>query len=276
MERIIEADIEIKNCQFGNKNWIRVRSSIEDCQFGNNIFIGFFANIQNTILGQGIQIASGVRCGNSAKDRVIIEDYVWIGAQAIIEPGVIVHKGAVIGARTHIMEDVPEYSIVRFDREKQKNVVYSRNLDMDMPPKLGEIFNYFLIRHNENSGLTEDNNGNYISTNLSKKLVNLGNSNIFIGGLSGGVAVGDRVKIGSKNIFEGAGKIFIGEDSVIGNGVHILSNSHNHKKLSLPMTFNSVHIGKNVVIGDNVLIFPGISISDNTEVPNGSMILKDM
>jgi acetyltransferase-like isoleucine patch superfamily enzyme len=43
--------------------------------------------------------------------KVIIEDDVWIGANATILPGVRVGKGSVIGAGSVVTNDIPEYSI---------------------------------------------------------------------------------------------------------------------------------------------------------------------
>lgn len=64
------------------------------------------------------------------KKNPIIEDDVWIGTDAIILPGVTIHKGAVVGANAVITKDVPAYAIVagvpakviryRFD-EKTRN-----------------------------------------------------------------------------------------------------------------------------------------------------------
>lgn len=42
---------------------------------------------------------------------VIIEDYVWIGARAMIFPGVRIGKGSVLGAASTATKDVPDYSI---------------------------------------------------------------------------------------------------------------------------------------------------------------------
>lgn len=42
---------------------------------------------------------------------VTIGDYVWIGAHAIVLPGVTVGKGAIIGAGAVVTKDVPPYSI---------------------------------------------------------------------------------------------------------------------------------------------------------------------
>ena len=43
---------------------------------------------------------------------VRIEDDVWIGARAIILPGVRVGKGSIIGAGTVVTKDIPPYAIV--------------------------------------------------------------------------------------------------------------------------------------------------------------------
>lgn len=43
---------------------------------------------------------------------VAIRDHVWIGARAIICPGVTVHEGAVVGAGAVVTRDVPPWAIV--------------------------------------------------------------------------------------------------------------------------------------------------------------------
>ena len=43
--------------------------------------------------------------------KVVIEDYAWIGARAMILPGVTIGKGAVLGASAVATKNVPEYSI---------------------------------------------------------------------------------------------------------------------------------------------------------------------
>ncbi len=42
---------------------------------------------------------------------VVIEDYVWIGARAMILPGIIIGKGAVLGAASTATKNIPEFSI---------------------------------------------------------------------------------------------------------------------------------------------------------------------
>lgn len=43
---------------------------------------------------------------------VVIQDDVWIGARAIILPGVTVGRGAVVGAGSVVSKDVPDWAIV--------------------------------------------------------------------------------------------------------------------------------------------------------------------
>lgn len=46
------------------------------------------------------------------KAKVIVEDFVWIGAGAWILPGVRIGKGAIVGAGAIVTKDVPEFTVV--------------------------------------------------------------------------------------------------------------------------------------------------------------------
>jgi acetyltransferase-like isoleucine patch superfamily enzyme len=59
----------------------------------------------------------------------VIEDHVWIGARAIISPGVRIGEGAVIGAGSVVTRDVEPYTIVagnpaRFIKERSRDLRY--------------------------------------------------------------------------------------------------------------------------------------------------------
>jgi acetyltransferase-like isoleucine patch superfamily enzyme len=43
---------------------------------------------------------------------IVLQDNVWIGFDACILPGVVIGEGAVVGARSVVVEDVPPYSVV--------------------------------------------------------------------------------------------------------------------------------------------------------------------
>jgi len=74
-------------------------------------------------IGSHVDIASQVMIWTSEHDihssdmrpveeKVIIEDYVFIGPRAIILPGVTIGKGAVVGAGAVVTKDVPPKTIV--------------------------------------------------------------------------------------------------------------------------------------------------------------------
>lgn len=48
---------------------------------------------------------------NVKSEEVVIDDYAWIGANAIILKGVYIGKGAVVGAGSVVTHDVPEYTV---------------------------------------------------------------------------------------------------------------------------------------------------------------------
>ena len=49
---------------------------------------------------------------NEDKNNVIIEDDVWVGANSVLLPGVIIKKGAVIAAGSVVVKNVPQYAVV--------------------------------------------------------------------------------------------------------------------------------------------------------------------
>ncbi|MDR1216086.1 MAG: CatB-related O-acetyltransferase [Treponema sp.] len=48
----------------------------------------------------------------SPAGRIVIENDVWIGADALIKQGVTIHSGSVVAARAVVTKDVPPYAVV--------------------------------------------------------------------------------------------------------------------------------------------------------------------
>ena len=103
------------------------------CNYGFNITIGSdcFFNFGITILdsyeveiGNRVFIAPQVVIApvthplkaserkNLMGKKIVIEDDVWIGAGAVIFPGVTLHKGAIIGAGSVVRKSVSENTVV--------------------------------------------------------------------------------------------------------------------------------------------------------------------
>ena len=76
-----------------------------DCLFGPNVVIRASGHNYNL---------SGTRIRHQGHHRagVVIEDDVWVGANAVVLPGVRLHQGAVVGAGAVVTHDVPEYTVV--------------------------------------------------------------------------------------------------------------------------------------------------------------------
>jgi acetyltransferase-like isoleucine patch superfamily enzyme len=66
--------------------------------------------------------------------EVVIEDDVWIGARAMILPGVTLHRGCVVGAGAVVASDVPPFAIVGGVPAKKIG---------DRPPAVGYTTRYF-------------------------------------------------------------------------------------------------------------------------------------
>lgn len=70
--------------------------------------------------------------------------------------------------------------------------------------------------------------------------------------------------------------IQIYSSSMFAPGVKIISANHNYKDLSAHEKERGIVIGKNVWIGANVTILPGVNIGDNTIIGAGSVVTKSM
>ena len=91
--------------------------------------------------------------------------------------------------------------------------------------------------------------------------------------------LGDRVYANSNLTLVDDAKIFIGDDTMIGPNVTITSASHPLNpadRLKKGQYNKEVTIGKNVWMGANVIIFPGVTVGDNTVIGAGSIVTKDL
>lgn len=105
----------------------------ESAVIGKNNYIGPYTMINNATIGNYCSIAPSVKIGqaNHSKDYIttynnisskligftmyekpaLIENDVWIGANAVIMQGVKVGNGVVIGANAVVNTDIPPYAI---------------------------------------------------------------------------------------------------------------------------------------------------------------------
>ena len=71
---------------------------------------------RNAVISQGAHICAGTHDYNLPDfplitKPIIIKDYAWVAAEAFIHPGVIINTGCVIGARSVVNKDMPEWMV---------------------------------------------------------------------------------------------------------------------------------------------------------------------
>ncbi len=68
------------------------------------------------IISQGTHICAGTHDYNKPDfplitSPILIDDQAWVAAEAFIHPGVTIGKGAVVGARSVVTKDMPEWMV---------------------------------------------------------------------------------------------------------------------------------------------------------------------
>lgn len=91
------------------------------------------------------------------------------------------------------------------------------------------------------------------------------------------IHIGKNVFINAGCKFQDQGGIYIGDGALIGHNAVLATINHlENPKLRASMTFNPIHIGKNVWLGANVTVLPGITIGDGCIIAAGSVVTKDV
>ena len=91
------------------------------------------------------------------------------------------------------------------------------------------------------------------------------------------ITLGKNVFINAGCKFQDQGGIFIDDGALIGHGVVLATLNHDmdpEKRQQLHPA--PIHIGKNVWIGSNSVVCPGVRIGDNSVVAAGAVVIKDV
>ena len=94
-----------------------------------------------------------------------------------------------------------------------------------------------------------------------------------------GTTIGKNCRI-NENVF--IQQAIIGDNVLIAPNVSILSVSHNHDDVGIPIVDqgdsepNPPIIGDNVWLGRNVVVMPGVRIGDGAIVGSGAVVTKDV
>jgi acetyltransferase-like isoleucine patch superfamily enzyme len=102
----------------------------------------------------------------------------------------------------------------------------------------------------------------------------------YIQGGEGGVRLGHRVEINNFSIINGTGGVDIGDDTLIGPGVRIISYQHQFaagKTIRSQATERiAIRIGNDCWIGANAVILAGVTIGSGAVVAAGAVVTRDV
>jgi len=102
----------------------------------------------------------------------------------------------------------------------------------------------------------------------------------YVQGGEGGVRLGNRVEINNFSIVNGTGGVDIGDDTLIGPGVRIISYQHlfaaGQTIRSQPSEGKPIRIGRDCWIGTNAIILAGVTIGDGAVVAAGAVVTRDV
>jgi acetyltransferase-like isoleucine patch superfamily enzyme len=94
------------------------------------------------------------------------------------------------------------------------------------------------------------------------------------------IEIENNVHIGDNAYIDSKGGVFIGENTHISRNFVLYSSNHNYHGDCLPYDsthiLKSVRIGRNVWIGINVIVIPGVSIGDVVIIGAGTVVSKDV
>lgn len=91
------------------------------------------------------------------------------------------------------------------------------------------------------------------------------------------ITLGKRIFINAGCTFQDQGGVVIGDDSLIGHNVVLATLNHDLSPARrADMHPAPIVIGRNVWIGSNATILPGVTIGDNAVVAAASVVTKDV
>ncbi|QEW04297.1 sugar O-acetyltransferase [Microbacterium lushaniae] len=91
------------------------------------------------------------------------------------------------------------------------------------------------------------------------------------------ISLGKRIFINSGCRFQDQGGIAIGDDCLIGHNAVIATLQHDiHPARRGDLIPSPVVIGRNVWLGANVTVLPGVTIGDDAVIGAGSVVTKDI
>jgi acetyltransferase-like isoleucine patch superfamily enzyme len=117
----------IHDSTVGPDSRIYERTSIKKSTLGESVDVNANVYVENARVGDRVQIGpnasvvgvthdlteEGMEHRNDRFERVVLGDGAFVGAGAVILPGVTVGENAVVGANVTVTDDVPDGAVIR-------------------------------------------------------------------------------------------------------------------------------------------------------------------
>jgi len=272
------------NTFIGDGVHINVATTIHD---GRRVRIG-----QRTLTGPYLEISTGA---DNSSGEVTIGDDVWIGGGVKVRSGSHIGNGSVVAAGSVVEGSIPDNSLVvgfparvirsldpnqpsRYDDLKQElgrermvdgSTFYTSAPDLVKDKQRAyELFS----RLNQRKGIVDDSTAELIEA-FKKIGKGLKIKLPFYWSFGYQIEIGDGVEMGAGIFLGDGGLIKLGDGVKMGDRVQIYTTNHLPEKSERAfIETKSVSIGKDVQIGDDVIILPGVSIGDYAIVAAGSVV----
>lgn len=119
--------VTVHDSTVGDDSRLYERVSVKKSTVGESVDINAGAYVENARLGNRVQVGPnavvagvtheltdrGMTHREDVFDRVVVEAEAFVGAGAVVLPGVHVGEAAVVAANTTVTEDVPAETLVR-------------------------------------------------------------------------------------------------------------------------------------------------------------------
>jgi acetyltransferase-like isoleucine patch superfamily enzyme len=302
-DNLIEKTAAISSdSEVGPGSWVRAGASIFSSTIGRSCFLGFRAQTRFVSIGNGSMIGSKTKLLGEQSERIVIGANAWIGTNATVAPSIRIGDGAVVAAGALVTKDVAEDEIVvgRPARVVSRRIV-SEDGFPDPAPVIARVrqrardrLPSFLDVESLSPDRAIDDNrleGWSIARNTLIDAELRGGRNVAIGdhcvligrslatgGMSpqGGVSLAEGVTVGDFVVIEGVGGLVVGERTVIGDHVTIVTSTHDHRLRSLPWAAAPVSIGRGCVIGARAVIVGPVDIGDFATIDPCSVVIRDV
>lgn len=120
------------------------------------------------------------------------------------------------------------------------------------------------------------------SVELGDRVTLYGNAYLNAVGPGGRISIGTHSQIDQFCVLYGQGGLTIGEHCAIASGVKIYTQTNQYRSapekliLDQPVVYAPVRIGRDVWIGANAVVLPGVSIGDHAVVGAGAVVRRDV